>query len=488
MKKIVVYPGRFQPMLKHHAEVYAQLQRSFPDADVYIGTSNKTDAGKSPFSFEEKKKIMSSGHGIPADKIIQVTNPYSKDEYPFDQENTTLIFAVGEKDLNRMPTNNVDPESGLNMLKGGERASYLQNADRLTSGEAEPMSTRGYVTLAPTIKNGEEDASASAFRQALVNAPDTESAKELFTRQFGQYNDEVFNLIYDKIVRAKMSEQLNILRKLAGLAEAAPVQFKTDPEAYGYEPQDPGPAFDTDKDPERYDKKQHKVGDKTWDTISPKDAKNAAERPEKAAGSDPVSAQFIAFDPEKFGTKHQKMSVANRMQGADAGDMEQKKDRFFKELMSAPKGILGEINSRLANDDNSLAVSDRLSNIISGMPSAGVGALNDEDKTFIIQILANAVKNMDLGEPTNEPEEDDMAEESVDLSDIRDDYGIEEKIQDQVCPECDGSGCEACDDVGGDISEGGGDAPDEQLDQAVSETVENAMTAALAELRKLAGI
>ena len=459
MRKVVVYPGRFQPMLKHHVDVYSALQRQFPDADVFIATSDKVDPkGGSFFNFIEKQSIASA-HGISADKVIQVKNPYNKDDYDFDQENTILIFAVGEKDMNRLPTNNIDGETGLNMTKSG-KPSYLQSVDRLDN-ESEPMSNRGYVTLAPTIKSGEEDASASAFRKAFADAPDVEAAKQLYTKQFGEYNDTVFNLIYNKLVRDKMSEQINRLKKLAGLTEDAPVIY-TDPDAYGYERGDGGTAFDKSEIP-AYDKKKDKVSARAYEPTSPKDAKAAAERPEKAAGSDPASAEFIPFDPEKFGTKHQKMSVTNRFGDKARDNMEDKKDVFFKELMRSPSSMLGEINSRLANDDNSLAVGDRLSSIIRGMPSSGVAGLEDSDKQFVIKLLANAVKNMDLAEPVIEPEMDDELEDSINFDDVRSEYGIEEGDGTEgQCPECDGSGCDHCDDTGMDPAFGNDDAPSQE--------------------------
>ena len=54
MKKIVIYPGRFQPMLPHHAGVYQHLQSQFPGADVYISTSDKVEGTKSAFNFNEQ--------------------------------------------------------------------------------------------------------------------------------------------------------------------------------------------------------------------------------------------------------------------------------------------------------------------------------------------------------------------------------------------------------------------------------------------------
>jgi nicotinamide mononucleotide adenylyltransferase len=69
MQKVVIYPGRFQPMLAHHAEVYKKLQAQFPDAKVYVGTSNKVDGEKSPFNFEEKQ-LIATAHGISAEAVL----------------------------------------------------------------------------------------------------------------------------------------------------------------------------------------------------------------------------------------------------------------------------------------------------------------------------------------------------------------------------------------------------------------------------------
>ena len=229
MKKVIIYPGRFQPMLSHHAEVLRQLQAQFPDADVYVGTSDKVDGEKSPFNFAEKQQIAQA-HGIKPERVLLVKRPYHKDDYPFDQENTVIIFAVGEKDLNRFPFSNTDPESGLDMTVRGEpKPKYYQPIDTMQSGVL-PMSERGYITLTPTIRTGNEVASASQFRQQLKDAPDKEAAKQLFTKQFGEYNETVFNIIYNKIVGTNMSESINILRQLAGLPvqESAPVDFSGD--------------------------------------------------------------------------------------------------------------------------------------------------------------------------------------------------------------------------------------------------------------------
>ena len=54
MKKVIIYPGRFQPMLSHHATVFERLVGENPDHEVYIATSDKVEPGKSPFNYKEK--------------------------------------------------------------------------------------------------------------------------------------------------------------------------------------------------------------------------------------------------------------------------------------------------------------------------------------------------------------------------------------------------------------------------------------------------
>ena len=82
MKRVVLYPGRFQPMLPHHAEVFQHLVGAFPEAEVYIATSNKVEPDKSPFNAKEKMEIMTKLHNIPEDRILIVKSPYNFNSYP----------------------------------------------------------------------------------------------------------------------------------------------------------------------------------------------------------------------------------------------------------------------------------------------------------------------------------------------------------------------------------------------------------------------
>ena len=63
-------------MLPHHEMVYKKLQAEFPDADVFIATSDKVEGSKSPFSFEEKKQIITQMHGIPEENMGSIFDPF----------------------------------------------------------------------------------------------------------------------------------------------------------------------------------------------------------------------------------------------------------------------------------------------------------------------------------------------------------------------------------------------------------------------------
>lgn len=102
---IAIYPGRFQPFHLGHKEVFQALQAKFGMDNVYIGTSNKTDAVKSPFNFSDKLQLMTAA-GVNNHHVLEVTSPYMPDDYirsiGFNPAETVLIFAVGAPDLKRL--------------------------------------------------------------------------------------------------------------------------------------------------------------------------------------------------------------------------------------------------------------------------------------------------------------------------------------------------------------------------------------------------
>ena len=118
---VVIYPGRFQPMGRHHAAVYKKLASQFGRSNTYIATSDVVNPPKSPLNFHEKAQVMKA-HGIT--NVVQVKNPYQSLEIvsKYDPETTAVLFAVGKKDMAEDPRFRVGPK------KNGE-PSYFQYYD-----------------------------------------------------------------------------------------------------------------------------------------------------------------------------------------------------------------------------------------------------------------------------------------------------------------------------------------------------------------------
>lgn len=152
---VVVYFGRFQPFHVGHKKVFDFLRSKFGKSNVYIATSNKTQPGRSPLTFEWKKKIMRS-NGVPPNKIIQVRQPYKASEIVdalnLDPEVDVLISVVGNKDAQR--------------IAGGYYLPYKKG------GKLEPIEDHAYFyavdTKNSTVKVGGKTLSASLVRNILT--------------------------------------------------------------------------------------------------------------------------------------------------------------------------------------------------------------------------------------------------------------------------------------------------------------------------------
>ena len=221
MKKLVIYPGRFQPFHKGHAQVFNWLKNKFGDA--IIATSDKVEAPKSPFNFKEKKQMMRLA-GVPAGKIKQVLNLYMAKEIlkDFDPKTTVLIFAVSQKDMEE------DPRFSFKPKKDGS-PGYLQpydgNENKLKPfGSADKI--RGYVVVTPTFTFnvlGKPATSASELRKQFVSL-DNKTQKEFITDLFGKYDADIHKLMKTKIgAMMKKPKTLKQLKEEVTRKELAPM-------------------------------------------------------------------------------------------------------------------------------------------------------------------------------------------------------------------------------------------------------------------------
>ena len=184
VKKVVgIYTGRFQPMGKHHADVYKAFKSKFDD--FYVTTSNKVEAGKSPLNFKEKKKIIQK-HGIPGSKIVQVKNTYKSEAVvnKFDEKTTAIVFLVGSKDAGR--------------LSGGKYfLDYKKNNNYLL-----PFEEHGYFWEIPhvSIKVAGKDLSGTAIRDIFGSKDFDDKQKKKFMKQiFGWVDNTIFKMLVSKL-------------------------------------------------------------------------------------------------------------------------------------------------------------------------------------------------------------------------------------------------------------------------------------------------
>jgi cytidyltransferase-like protein len=194
---LVIYPGRFQPFHKGHHAVYEFLTGKFGRNNVYIATSNKVAPPKSPFTFADKAYFMQLT-GVPSDRILQAANPYQIENIlqtsniQVDKNNTVVIFAVSQKDMEE------DPRFSFKHKKDGS-APYFQPLRSLRDTKA--MNEHGYIMTVPTFDFdvlGEPMRSGTELRKMYVEAD--ESTRQAIVKDlFGRYTHEAEQLLTSKL-------------------------------------------------------------------------------------------------------------------------------------------------------------------------------------------------------------------------------------------------------------------------------------------------
>ena len=177
----VFYGGRFQPMHKGHHKVYMDLVEQFGSANVFIATtvSKTATPERDPFTFDEKKMIMGSMFGIPADKVVQ-TQPYRPDVTMTgkDPNNTAVVLVFSAKDAGRLK-------------RGGFLRDYEPGAEMVPSDQG------AYIYEVPIQEGG---MSATDFRNAMKSDSLDENQKIMKFREFfGTVNNDMFKFVKDKL-------------------------------------------------------------------------------------------------------------------------------------------------------------------------------------------------------------------------------------------------------------------------------------------------
>jgi hypothetical protein len=238
-KTIAIFTGRFQPFHSGHYSVYKNLVDRFGVDNVYIASSDKTEAIKSPFRFKDKEEIMTQMFGIPADKVVQVKNPYAPAEILQKMpDDTTYVTAVSQKDAERL---------------GGK---YFKNFDDVTDKKG--YKEQGYFVIAPEMQlsvNG-KNISGTQLRAIFGDDNITDRAKqEIFTKVYGKFDQDIFNKIVKTTTKAEEE------RKVTDTYKEKPAEPKAAPEAPKKMKKKPADV-DIEKDRQAYKPGQ------TWQTPS----------------------------------------------------------------------------------------------------------------------------------------------------------------------------------------------------------------------------
>lgn len=182
--KLITFSGRFQPFGPHHYRAYKHLWKKF--GICYITTSNKIEYPDSPFSFVEKKFIMTEMFSIGEAVIWNVSRPYNamsmvREEY----HNKPFITALSEKDADRLT-----------------HSSYFQ----MYSEDIEllPMSEAGYIYILPEFKYKESEMNGTILRNGFAFE---RFKRKLFKDIYGEFNEDVFKLITSRLSFMKLMKE-----------------------------------------------------------------------------------------------------------------------------------------------------------------------------------------------------------------------------------------------------------------------------------------
>jgi hypothetical protein len=210
MRTVAVYPGRFHVFHQGHKAVYDHLVNQFGSENVYIATSAKQNDTDSPFTLADKVAMMTK-MGVPAGRIIQVTNPYKIDEMTkllgLDPKTDHLVYALGAKDAERFK---YTPDSALQLLSQTKKMK--------------PVGRHAYVEVVPTATFnvlGQPVSSASAIRKLYLDGNENDR-NQIIADLYGRPDPELKS-IFDQRLGANAPQEAVIYGQEAIYAGDNPV-------------------------------------------------------------------------------------------------------------------------------------------------------------------------------------------------------------------------------------------------------------------------
>ena len=206
---IAVYPGRFQPMGKHHKDTYDWMVNTFGYDNSWILSSDSVKLPKSPFTFEEKLAIAQS-YGIPEEKFINTKVPYAHAtwsklkailaERGQTLEDLVVYYVVGAKDQKE------DPRFTPGITKKGKPTYFQFEPPNTPTHQLADGTKHGYLAIAPHVEyilpNGVES-SGTELRRFLPTA-----SPEEFALATGITDPQIQGLIRNKLPPAGMLESV----------------------------------------------------------------------------------------------------------------------------------------------------------------------------------------------------------------------------------------------------------------------------------------
>ena len=131
-------------------------------------------------------------HGVPESQIVKTQNPYQATEITsrFDPEETSVVFAVGKKDMETSPR-----FANLGGLTKKGHPAYYKKFD--PSMELLPLDQHGYIDVAPHVSidiPGIGEMSGTSLRQALASA-----SPEEFENIMGWFDQEAYEILQGRL-------------------------------------------------------------------------------------------------------------------------------------------------------------------------------------------------------------------------------------------------------------------------------------------------
>ena len=249
-----------------------------------------------------------------------------------------VIFAVGGKDADRFPMSNIDDTTGLDMTVRGEASpKYYQMINTLKQHPALPMSERGYVYNAPTIDNGGEVASASAFRNAFTSVGSEQGQREVFEKYLGTFNEAIFvNKLMDNKMKTENAYNIDVIKYLSGMLNEAPINF----DDYDADREEAGDDEDTDG--LRPGFKQDSMVNQLGKISDSGEAAKDADQLMKKGKEFNVSSSVTTDDGETFNLTPAEadalLQMFNMLSAQRAGEEESPREKFTRSIQ-ASKGL-----------------------------------------------------------------------------------------------------------------------------------------------------